>query len=207
LLLLLAWQPGRLLVALAPGLLDPQGSPGPTSPAGPTGPASTVPSISGVPLVPVISPSFQELFGEAFTWGGFALASVGVLLLGWVMLNRHFTEYAITTSPRSAGTQETQGTQGTQGTRGSQGFGGRIIKVQGVLSRQTVTVPLGMVNDLVLYEPLLGRILGWGHIDIETGNDYTGDHLEYVPDPRGFQMVWKELLDNVYGDQKLRSGA
>src|SRR4051794_32404796 len=45
LLLLFAWQPGRLLVALAPGLLDPQGSPGP---AGPTGPTRTVPSISGV---------------------------------------------------------------------------------------------------------------------------------------------------------------
>lgn len=83
----------------------------------------------------------------------------------------------------------------------SSNFEGRIIKVQGILSRQTVTVPLGMVNNLVLYEPLLGRVLGWGHIDIETGNDYDGDRLEYVPDPRTFHQIWKTLLDTGYTGQ------
>ncbi len=118
----------------------------------------------------------------ALAWGGLALVLVGMLLLGRALLNRHVTEYAITMSTTS------------------QGFGGRIIKVHGIVSRQTVTVPLGKVNDLVVYEPLLGRILGWGDIDIETGNDYTGDRLEYVPGPRGFYHIWKTLLDNGYAD-------
>ena len=54
------------------------------------------------------------------------------------------------------------------------------------------------VNNLALYEPLLGRLLGWGHIEIETGNDYDGDRLEHIPDPHGFYQVWKTLLDHGY---------
>ena len=118
-------------------------------------------------------------------WGAALLTLTGAVLLGWALLRRHFTEYAITVSPK---------------------FGGRIIKVQGIFSRRTVAVPLIMVNDLVLYEPLLGRILGWGGIDIETGNEYQGDRLEYVPSPRQFYATWATLLDaetrgHRYGSQ------
>lgn len=123
----------------------------------------------------------QQILETSIIWGGLALTIVGALLLGWALLSRHFTEYAITVS------------------LGSSGRSGRIIKVQGVLSRQTVAVPLGMVNNLELYEPLLGRLLGWGDIDIETGNDYDGDRLEHMPDPRGFYQMWQTLLDLGHG--------
>lgn len=122
--------------------------------------------------------NLQLYLESGFDWGGIVFAFVGALLLGWTLLDRYFTEYAITISP---------------------GYGGRIIKVQGVLSRQTVAVPLSMVNDLVLYEPLLGRLLGWGDIDIATGNDYEGDRLEYTPNTRDFYQVWKTLIDQGYG--------
>ena len=107
-------------------------------------------------------------------WGAAFLTFTGAVVLGWALLHRHYTEYAITVSPK---------------------FGGRIIKVQGIFARHTVTVPLVMVNDLVLHEPLLGRILGWGDIDLETGNEYQGDRLEYVPNPRHFYATWATLLD------------
>lgn len=118
-------------------------------------------------------------------WGAAFLTLTGAVLLGWALLHRHFTEYAIAVSPK---------------------FGGRILKVQGIFSRRTVAVPIVMVNDLVLYEPLLGRILGWGDIDIETGNEYQGDRLEYVPGPREFYATWATLLDaetrgHRYGSQ------
>ena len=118
-------------------------------------------------------------------WGAALLTLTGAVLLGWALLHRHFTEYAIAVSPK---------------------FGGRILKVQGIFSRRTVAVPIVMVNDLVLYEPLLGRILGWGDIDIETGNEYQGDRLEYVPGPREFYATWATLLDaetrgHTYGSQ------
>jgi hypothetical protein len=114
---------------------------------------------------------------RVLVWAGIPLALMGVALLGWALLSRHFTEYGIIVSP---------------------GLGGRIIKVQGVFSRETVAVPLGMVNDLALYEPLLGRLLGWGDIDIETGNDYQGDRLEHVPNPKAFYEVWQTVLDHRY---------
>jgi hypothetical protein len=123
----------------------------------------------------------QQILEMSIVWGGPALTIVGALLLGWALLSRHCTEYAITVS------------------LGSSGRSGRIIKVQGVLSRQTVAVPLGMVNNLELHEPVLGRLLGWGDIGIETGNDYDGDRLEHMPDPRGFYQMWKSLLDLGHG--------
>ncbi len=137
---------------------------------------------SGPAPVQITLSDFRLILDAALTWGGLALLLMGMLLLAWALLNRYFTEYAITMPTTSPS------------------FGGRIIKVHGILSRQTVTVPLGKVNDLVVNEPLLGRVLGWGDIDIETGNDYTGDRLEYLPDPRGFQDIWKTLIDNGYGD-------
>jgi hypothetical protein len=110
-------------------------------------------------------------------WAAAISTVLGSAVTGWALLHRHFTEYSITISP---------------------GFAGRIIKSQGVLSRRTVAVPLAMVNDLVLFEPLLGRILGWGHVDIETGNDYQGDRLEYVPNPQAFYAAWTALLENSF---------
>lgn len=136
-------------------------------------------------ISPPISPSTLLLPGlqldpaVMLSWASLALLLCGAPLLGWALLCRHFTQYAITVSRRSPGQ-------------------GRILKVQGVFSRQTVAVPIGKVNDLVVYEPPLGRMLGWGHVDIETGNDYTGDRLDYLPDPRRFQDTWRALL--VHGE-------
>jgi hypothetical protein len=166
-LVLFREQVQRLLAMLAPHLMAPPDAP--NADAG-----------ASAPLLGV-----QLRFPGIVAWVALILALAGLLLLGWALLNRHFTEYAITMSPN---------------------FGGRIIKVQGVLSRQTVTVPLDMVNNLVLYEPLLGRILGWGNVDIETGNDYEGDRLEYLPNPRAFETIWKTLLDHGYGGHRRGTG-
>lgn len=118
---------------------------------------------------------FELGLPAAFTWAAAILTLLGSVVLGWAFLQRHFAEYAITVSSKT---------------------GGRIVKVQGILSRHTVAVPLLMVNDLVLYEPMLGRILGWGHLDIEMGNDYQGDRLEYIPNPRVFYAALTTLLDH-----------
>lgn len=129
--------------------------------------------------------NLPQIIDISIIWGGVVLALAGALVLGWALLKRHFTEYAITLSP---------------------GYSGRIIKVQGVLTRKTVAVPLGMVNNLELYEPLAGRLFGWGDIEIETGNDYEGDRLEHVPDPRGFYQMWKLMLDLGFVRSGVASG-
>lgn len=125
-------------------------------------------------------PGFGLALSGVLAYCPIILIVAGAVTLGWALLDRHCTEYAITMSPKT---------------------GGRIIKVQGILSRHTVMVPLIMVNNLVLYEPLLGRILGWGHVDIETGNDYQGDRLEHMPNPRDFNTTWATLLEIGYIDR------
>jgi hypothetical protein len=140
----------------------------------------TVPDGEGAagPAGPVssLASGLDLSLSTAFTWSAAVLALLGSILLGWALLQCRVTEYAITMSPR---------------------FGGRITKVRGIINRQTVAVPLAMVNDLVVHEPLLGRILGWGHIDIEAGNDYQGDRLDYVPNPRRFYEIWTTWLANA----------
>jgi hypothetical protein len=128
----------------------------------------------------------QVMAEKVLTWGGAALLLLGALLLLCALLKRHFTEYAVTVSPR---------------------LGARIIKVQGVFSRQLIVVPVDMINDLALREPLLGRLLGWGDIEIETGNDYKDDRLERIPDPQGFYQLWKTLLDHNFAESENASGA
>src|SRR5438309_3295845 len=91
-LLLFAQQLGRLVVGFTPSLLAPPGLPGS---------AGTDAPVSVVSVVSVVAPGFEALLDEAFAWGGFAISSAGVLLLGWVALNRHFMKYAITVSPGS----------------------------------------------------------------------------------------------------------
>ena len=77
-----------------------------------------------IPLMP------SQLSPDAiFALGGLISLLVGVAVLLWALLDRYFTEYAITMALSA---------------------GGRIIKISGILSRQTISVPLHMVNDLVL---------------------------------------------------------
>jgi hypothetical protein len=132
----------------------------------------------GAASTPGLTPGIDFSVTTLLNWGAAILVLLGLVLVGCALLQRRCTLYAITLSPR---------------------FGGRITKRQGILYRQTVAVPLAMVNDLVLQEPLLGRILGWGHVDIETGNDYQGDRLDYMPNPRHFYEVWSNLLGGGYG--------
>ena len=119
-------------------------------------------------------------------WGAVISILAGTIILLWAFLERHFTEYAITTALNAS----------------------RIVIVSGILSRQTITVPLNMVNDLVLSEPLLGRMLGWGNLEIETGNDYQGDRLDFVPNPRYFQHAVDYILRSGYsGPRRMLSSS
>jgi hypothetical protein len=96
-----------------------------------------------------------------------------------VVLERHLTEYAIVSSPYT---------------------GAQIYKVGGLMRRQTVSVPVMVINNMVLDEPLLGRIFSWGHLGLETGNDYDGDNLMFVPNPRRFYATYQKLRKLGFGE-------
>ena len=117
-----------------------------------------------------------------FTWAAPIAVILGLAIVAWTLLDRQLTEYAIVSSPYS---------------------GAQVYKISGVLRRQTISVPLPVINNLVLDEPLLGRLFGWGHLGIETGNDYDGDNLVFVPKPRGFHSAYQKFRKLYFGRSDL----
>ena len=69
----------------------------------------------------------------------------------------------------------------------------RVIEIEGVLNRTVSDANLDKVNDIVLRQPLLGRMLKFGSIDIITGSDIGLSRLERIDAPVGFKRV---MLDN-----------
>ena len=63
----------------------------------------------------------------------------------------------------------------------------RVFRVHGVLSRQLATMPLSRILDITVAQPLVGRVLGYGHFVFESAAQEQGlRDIRYVgrPDAR-----------------------
>jgi len=69
----------------------------------------------------------------------------------------------------------------------------RVIEVDGILNKTVTDSNLDKVNDIVLRQSALGRVLGYGQIEIITGSDLGLNRFENIHDPLGFKRV---MLDN-----------
>lgn len=69
----------------------------------------------------------------------------------------------------------------------------RVMQVSGVFNRLVSDTNLDKVNDVVLAQSFLGRILGYGDVEIISGSDVGVDMLRRIRDPLGFK---KMMLDN-----------
>ena len=69
----------------------------------------------------------------------------------------------------------------------------RVLEIEGVLNRTVRDSNLDKVNDLVLRQSLLGRMLDYGDVDIITGSDMGLNRLERLSQPLLFK---KAILDN-----------
>ncbi len=63
----------------------------------------------------------------------------------------------------------------------------RVIQVHGVFSKTSLDSSLEKVNDVLLSEPLLGRLLGFGHLRILTASEAGINALRYLPAPLAFK--------------------
>jgi membrane protein YdbS with pleckstrin-like domain len=59
----------------------------------------------------------------------------------------------------------------------------KVVYVHGVLQRDVVSVPLVKLDEVTLVRPLLGRMLGFGRLDVEnaSGGKAPLAGLEYLP--------------------------
>ena len=59
----------------------------------------------------------------------------------------------------------------------------RVIQVEGILDRHVIDSSLEKVNDVVLFQSALGRILNFGDIEILTGSEIGVNQLTHIHRP------------------------
>lgn len=68
----------------------------------------------------------------------------------------------------------------------------KIVYAYGILNRNVTSIPLVKIDEITLRRPLLGRMLGYGRLDVENA---SGGHeplagLEYLPRPvKLYQLI------------------
>lgn len=78
----------------------------------------------------------------------------------------------------------------------------RVLKIEGLIVRKVPVMRLGKVTDLRLERPLLGRMLNFGTITIESaGQDQS---LHDIPYTRYPTQVYRRLNDAVTGGEMVR---
>ena len=68
----------------------------------------------------------------------------------------------------------------------------RVMQTEGIVNKKTTDSSLEKVNDIVLTQSFLGRILGYGDLEIVTGSDLGVNLLKRLAQPVKFKTT---LLD------------
>lgn len=82
----------------------------------------------------------------------------------------------------------------------------RIIQVEGVFSRRILDSSLEMVNDILLTQSLIGRMLNYGTIEIITGSESGLNKLDALKAPFDFKRAILDARNDLadYGHGQVR---
>jgi hypothetical protein len=72
----------------------------------------------------------------------------------------------------------------------------RIIQAQGVINKHVIDSSLEKINDVVLTQSALGRMLNYGDLEILTGSEIGVNLLRRIADPVHFKT---EMLNQKEG--------
>jgi uncharacterized membrane protein YdbT with pleckstrin-like domain len=72
----------------------------------------------------------------------------------------------------------------------------RIIQAQGIINKHVIDSSLEKINDVVLTQSMLGRMLGYGNVEILTGSEIGVNLLKRITDPVHFKT---EMLNQKEG--------
>jgi uncharacterized membrane protein YdbT with pleckstrin-like domain len=71
----------------------------------------------------------------------------------------------------------------------------RIFEVSGLIIRKVAMMPLAKVTDLGYRQSLLGRLLGYGGVRLESAGQVQDlEHIDYLPNPEEF---YRQLIQRV----------
>ena len=91
---------------------------------------------------------------------------MGILGVGWFVLVWRVERYVVTTR--------------------------RVIEVGGVINKYAKDTSLPMITDMIVGHPWLGRIVGYGEVDLLTASEAGTTKIRFLPDADDFK---KTLLD------------
>jgi len=71
----------------------------------------------------------------------------------------------------------------------------RVFRIRGVFSRRIATMPISRILDISVEQPLLGRLLGYGHFVFESAAQEQGlRDIRYVGDPTGRDLTIQRVV-------------
>lgn len=104
-----------------------------------------------------------------FSWLGLGLLLVGLVWLGYIYTSWYNQDYLVTNR--------------------------RVLKVEGILKKRSADSSLEKINDAVLEQSLLGRMLGYGDLDILTANEQSVDRYRMLSQAQTFKRT---MLDQKH---------
>ncbi|OGO57989.1 MAG: hypothetical protein A2Z32_01715 [Chloroflexi bacterium RBG_16_69_14] len=96
-------------------------------------------------------------------WGSLILLVVGVAMVGYSYIQWWVEDYAVTNQ--------------------------KVVKVAGLLSKRTSGAALEKINDVVMEQGPLGRMLGYGTLKVATASDSTDLIYETMRAPADFRRA------------------
>jgi hypothetical protein len=102
-------------------------------------------------------------------WGFGIFLVIGLAGVGWYYLEWQRERYLVTTR--------------------------RVIETGGVINKWSRDTSLSMITDMLVGHPWIGRILGYGEVDLLTASEAGTNKIKFLPDADGFK---KALLDAKY---------
>jgi hypothetical protein len=111
----------------------------------------------------------QGILRDLFGWLGLALLVIGLAWLGVIYLAWYSQDYLVTNR--------------------------RVLKVEGVLKKRSADSSLEKINDAVLEQGVLGRMLGYGDLDIMTAAEESVDRYRMLAQA---QLFKRTMLDEKH---------
>ena len=102
-------------------------------------------------------------------WGLGICLVIGLAGFGWFFLEWQRERYLVTTR--------------------------RVIEIGGVINKHSRDTSLAMITDMTVSHPWIGRILGYGEIDLLTAAEAGTNKIRYLPDVDGFKRSMLDAKD------------
>jgi uncharacterized membrane protein YdbT with pleckstrin-like domain len=65
----------------------------------------------------------------------------------------------------------------------------RVIQAEGIINKKVIDSSLEKVNDVVLTQSVIGRLLGYGDVEILTASELGANKFERIGNPVGFKTT------------------